>query len=86
MNHKPKWENQNNVLRAIIQSKRAEKNVDKKKDIKIEIEEPKKIYMDNKFGSLIYNSNRLLYSKIVKDFYNVNYAIKNLLKLILKVI
>ncbi len=86
MNNKPKWENQNNVLRAIIQSKRAEKNVDKKKDIKIEIEEPKKIYMDNKFGSLIYNSNRLLYSKIVKDFYDVNYAIKNLLKLILKVI
>ena len=41
-----KWENQSNELRAIIQSKRAEldKNVDKnkEKDIKIEIEEPKK--------------------------------------------
>ena len=39
-----KWENQSNELRAIIQSKRAEKN--NNKEIKIEIEEPKK-HIDN---------------------------------------
>ena len=34
MNSKPKWENQSNELRAIIQSKRAEKTNDKKKRYK----------------------------------------------------
>jgi ribosomal protein L37AE/L43A len=42
--NKSKWENQSNELRAIIQSKRAEKN--NNKEIKIEIEEPKK-HIDN---------------------------------------
>ena len=39
--NKSKWENQSNELRAIIHSKRAENN-DNKKEIKIEIEQPKK--------------------------------------------
>ena len=44
MNKKSKWENQSDELRAIIQLKRAE-NADnnKKKDLKIEIEDDKKI-------------------------------------------
>ena len=74
MNSKPKWENQSNELRAIIHSKRAEKdkNTDKKNEIKIEIEEPKK-HADNNninkgLGSPSNNSNRPLYSRDSKGF------------------
>ena len=74
MNSKPKWENQSNELRAIIQSKRAEKDKknDKNKEIKIEIEEPKK-HIDNvnnnNLGSPINNNNnRPLYSRDNKGF------------------
>ena len=70
MNNKPKWENQSNELRAIIQSKRAEKNNEKNKDIKIQIEEPKK-HIDNNnkgMGSPNNNSNRPLYSRDSKGF------------------
>lgn len=70
MNNKPKWENQSNELRAIIQSKRAEKNNEKNKDIKIQIEEPKK-HIDNinkGMGSPSNNSNRPLYSRDSKGF------------------
>ena len=68
--HKPKWENQSNELRAIIQSKRAEKNSDKKKDIKIEIEEPKKHINNNNILSSPNNNNnnRPLYSRDSKGF------------------
>ena len=43
-NKRPKWENQSDELRAIIQQKRAEKadDVHKKKELKIEIEEDKR--------------------------------------------
>ena len=71
MSSKPKWENQSNELRAIIQSKRAEKTNDKKKEIKIEIEEPKK-HIDNNnkiLGSPTNNNNnRPLYSRDNKGF------------------
>ena len=69
-----KWENQSNELRAIIQSKRAEldKNVDKnkEKDIKIEIEEPKKKLENNsqRLSSPKNNNNRPLYSRDEKGF------------------
>ena len=69
-----KWENQSNELRAIIQSKRAEldKNVDKnkEKDIKIEIEEPKKKLENNSqmLSSPKNNNNRPLYSRDEKGF------------------
>ena len=68
---KPKWENQSNELRAIIQSKRAEKNNDKKKEIKIEIEEPKK-HINNNNNMLVSpnntSNNRPLYSRDSKGF------------------
>ena len=73
MSSKPKWENQSNELRAIIQSKRAEKNSDKKKEIKIEIEEPKK-HIDNTSNNKLLgspnnnNNNRPLYSRDNKGF------------------
>ena len=70
MNNKPKWENQSNELRAIIQSKRAEKNNEKNKDIKIQIEEPKK-HIDNinkGMGSPSNKNNRPLYSRDSKGF------------------
>ena len=69
LNNKPKWENQSNELRAIIQSKRAEK--DKKTEIKIEIEEPKKHIDNNKMmGSPTNtNSNRPLYSRDSKGYF-----------------
>ena len=43
-NKRPKWENQSDELRAIIQQKRAQKadDVHKKKELKIEIEEDKR--------------------------------------------
>ena len=72
MNSKSKWENQSNELRAIIQSKRAEKDKknDKNKEIKIEIEEPKK-HIDNNnnqnSGSPV-NNSRPLYSRDNKGF------------------
>jgi len=47
-NKKSKWENQSDELRAIIQSKRAEKADDhKKKELKIEIEEDKRHTSNN---------------------------------------
>ena len=70
--NKSKWENQSNELRAIIQSKRAEKNTNK--EIKIEIEEPKKHFdnnINNKIGNsspVNTNSNRPLYNRDSKGF------------------
>ena len=71
--NKSKWENQSNELRAIIQSKRAEKDKNKN-EIKIEVEEPKK-HIDNinnnkKLGSPTNNNNdkRVLYSRDIKGF------------------
>ena len=69
-----KWENQSNELRAIIQSKRAEldKNADKnkEKDIKIEIEEPKKHLENNNqmLSSPKNNGGRPLFSRDEKGF------------------
>ena len=82
--HKPKWENQSNELRAIIQSKRAEKNNDKKKEIKIEIEEPKKHINNN--NNIITspnntNNNRALYSKDSKGFYQCELCNKKFTKI-----
>ncbi len=65
--NKSKWENQSNELRAIIQSKRAEKN--NNKEIKIEIEEPKKHFdnnINNKIGNsspVNTNSNKPIYNR-----------------------
>ena len=67
MNNKPKWENQSNELRAIIQSKRAEKNNDKKNEIKIEIEEPKK-HNDINNNMSTSPMNRPLFSRDSKGF------------------
>ena len=61
-----KWENQSNELRAIIQSKRAEKN--NNKEIKIEIEEPKK-HIDNVVKNASPGkNNRPLYSRDSNGF------------------
>ena len=71
MNNKPKWENQSNELRAIIQSKRADKKHDKNNEIKIEIEEPKKHNDNNNAmlgGSPKNNGARPLYSRDNKGF------------------
>ena len=67
---KSKWENQSNELRAIIQSKRAEKEKNSNKEIKIEIEEPKKHIDNNKIGnaSPVNNNSRPLYSRDSKGF------------------
>ena len=83
--HKPKWENQSNELRAIIQSKRAEKNSDKKKEIKIEIEEPKK-HIDNNnnknLGSPKNNNySRQLYSRDSKGFFQCELCNKKFTKI-----
>ena len=67
--NKSKWENQSNELRAIIQSKRAEKT--NNKEIKIEIEEPKKhLDNNNKIGnsSPVNNNIRPLYNRDSKGF------------------
>jgi hypothetical protein len=64
-----KWENQSNELRAIIQSKRSEKDTNKN-EIKIAIEEPKK-HVDNKvFGNVspVNKNTRPLYSRDNKGF------------------
>ena len=68
--NKSKWENQSNELRAIIQSKRAEKEKNSNKEIKIEIEEPKKHIDNNKIGnaSPVNNNSRPLYSRDSKGF------------------
>jgi len=68
--NKSKWENQSNELRAIIQSKRAEKEKNNNKEIKIEIEEPKKHIDNNKIGnsSPVNNNSRPLYSRDSKGF------------------
>ena len=60
-------------LRAIIQSKRPEKHKknDKNKEIKFEIEEPKRhvdINNNNNLGSPVNNNNRPLYSRDSKGF------------------
>ena len=64
MNSKSKWENQSNELRALIHNKRAEKDKNNNKDIKIEIEEPKK-HIDNNYdgSSSPLNSNLQYYKK-----------------------
>ena len=68
--NKSKWENQSNELRALIHNKRAEKDkINNNKEIKIEIEEPKK-HIDNNLegnGSPT-NSNLQYYKKDGKIF------------------
>ena len=61
---RPKWENQSNEIKVIIQSKRAEKDKNndknKEKEIKIEIEESKKLLENNnKIMSSPGNSNNI---------------------------
>jgi len=64
--NKSKWENQSNELRAIIQSKRAEKDKNNK-EIKIEIEEPKK-HIDNVVENSSPVNNRPMYIKDSNGF------------------
>ena len=86
INNKAKWENQSNELRAIIHSKRAEKNNEKNKEIKIEIEEPKKKndnFNNNKgMGSPQNNSStRPLYSRDTKGYYQCELCNKKFTKI-----
>ena len=81
--NKSKWENQSNELRALIHNKRAEKEKNNNnKDIKIEIEEPKK-HIDNNFdgsGSPL-NSNLQYYKKDGKVFIQCDLCNKNFTKI-----
>ena len=83
---KAKWENQSNELRAIIHSKRAEKNNEKNKEIKIEIEEPKK-HIDNNnnnniiMGSPKNNNSRPLYSRDTKGYFQCELCNKKFTKI-----
>lgn len=84
---KAKWENQSNELRAIIHSKRAEKNNEKNKEIKIEIEEPKK-HIDNSnnnnniiMGSPKNNNSRPLYSRDTKGYFQCELCNKKFTKI-----
>ena len=62
--NKSKWENQSNELRALIHNKRAEKEkVNNNKEIKIEIEEPKKHIEYNLDGNSSPLNNNLQYYK-----------------------
>ena len=63
-NNKSKWENQSNELRALIHNKRAEKDkINTNKEIKIEIEEPKKHIENYLDGSGSPLNNNLQYYK-----------------------
>ena len=80
---KSKWENQSNELRAIIQSKRAENNeIHKDKEIKIEIEQPKKhennIIIEQKSPI---NNSKTLYNIDEKGYYQCELCSKKFTKL-----
>ena len=83
--NKSKWENQSNELRALIHNKRAEKEKDKNtnnKEIKIEIEEPKK-HIDNIMddNSSPLNRNLQYYKKDGKVFIQCDLCNKNFTKI-----
>ena len=80
--NKSKWENQSNELRALIHNKRAEKDKNNNKDIKIEIEEPKK-HIDNNYdgSSSPLNSNLQYYKKDGKVFIQCDLCNKNFTKI-----
>ena len=85
-NTKSKWESQSNELRALIHNKRAEKDkINNNKDIKIEIEEPKK-HIDNfnndigGTGSPV-NSNLQIYKKDGKIFIQCDLCNKKFTKI-----
>ena len=76
--NKSKWENQSNELRALIHNKRAEKEkINNNKEIKIEIEEPKK-HIDNDLNG---NSNLQYYKKDGKVFIQCDLCNKKFTKI-----
>jgi len=82
-NTKSKWENKSNELRAMIQNKRAEKGKNNiNKEIKIEIEEPKK-HIDNirNGNSSPINNNRLNYNMDAKGFIQCDLCNKKFTKM-----
>jgi len=80
---KSKWENQSNELRALIHNKRAEKDkINTNKEIKIEIEEPKKHienYLDGSGSPL--NNNLQYYKKDGKIFIECDLCNKKFTKI-----
>ena len=83
--NKSKWENQSNELRAMIHNKRAEKDKNNNnKEIKIEIEEPKK-HLDNNNDILDTgspkNSNLQYYKKDGKVFIQCDLCNKKFTKI-----
>ena len=79
--NKSKWESQSNELRALIHNKRAEKDKNNK-EIKIEIEEPKKHTDDNLGGnSSPMNSNLQYYKKDGKVFIQCDLCNKKFTKI-----
>ena len=83
--NKSKWENQSNELRAMIHNKRAEKDKNNNnKEIKIEIEEPKK-HLDNNNDILDTgspkNSNLQYYKKDGKIFIQCDLCNKKFTKI-----
>ena len=79
-NKRPKWENQSDELRAIIQQKRAEKadDVHKKKELKIEIEEDKrhttnKIVISNQKEGFVRDGIYYQCNLCNKKFTKINY-------------
>ena len=81
--NKSKWENQSNELRALIHNKRAEKDkINNNKEIKIEIEEPKKHIENNLDGSgSPLNNNLQYYKKDGKIFIECNLCNKKFTKI-----
>ena len=81
---KSKWENQSNELRAIIQSKRAENNeINKNKEIKIEVEQPKK-HNDNNINvdqQSPLNGSRPLYTRDSNGYYQCELCSKKFTKI-----
>ena len=81
--NKSKWENQSNELRALIHNKRAEKDkINTNKEIKIEIEEPKK-HIDNinDDSSSPLNRNLQYYKKDGKVFIQCDLCNKKFTKI-----
>jgi len=77
-NKRPKWENQSDELRAIIQQKRAENDTHKKKELKIEIEEDKrhttnKIVISNQKEGFIRDGIYYQCNLCNKKFTKINY-------------
>ena len=79
--NKSKWENQSNELRALIHNKRAEKDKNNNKEIKIEIEEPKKHIDDNYGDNSPLNSNLQYYKKDGKVFIQCDLCNKKFTKI-----